>query len=71
MKATPLAIPDVFLIEHIVFGDERGFSFESFNQAQLETAIGEPVQFVQDNRSKFAKGVLLGLHHQIKTPRAN
>jgi len=51
MKATPLAIPDVVLIEPKVFGDERGFFFESFNQAQFEQAIGRRAQFVQDNCS--------------------
>ncbi len=70
MKATPLAIPDVFLIEPKVFGDERGFFFESFNQAQFEAAIGKPVQFVQDNHSRSAKNVLRGLHYQIQQPQA-
>jgi dTDP-4-dehydrorhamnose 3,5-epimerase len=69
MKATPLAIPDVLLIEPKVFGDERGFFFESFNQAQFEAAIGKPVQFVQDNHSRSAKNVLRGLHYQIRQPQ--
>jgi len=69
MKATPLAIPDVFLIEPKVFGDERGFFFESFNQAQFEAAIGKPVQFVQDNHSRSARNVLRGLHYQIQQPQ--
>ncbi len=69
MKATPLAIPDVFLIEPKVFGDERGFFFESFNQAQFEAAIGKPVQFVQDNHSRSVKNVLRGLHYQIRQPQ--
>ena len=64
MKATPLAIPDVVLIEPKVFGDERGFFFESFNHARFEEAIGRPVQFVQDNHSRSSKGVLRGLHYQ-------
>lgn len=64
MKATPLAIPNVFLIEPQVFGDERGFFFESFNQAKFEEAIGRKVAFVQDNHSKSVKGVLRGLHYQ-------
>ncbi len=64
MKATPLSIPDVFLIEPEVFGDERGFFYESFNQAKFESAIGRKVNFVQDNHSKSAKGVLRGLHYQ-------
>ena len=64
MKATPLSIPDVFLIEPEVYGDERGFFYESFNQAKFESAIGRKVNFVQDNHSKSAKGVLRGLHYQ-------
>ncbi len=64
MKATPLSITDVFLIEPEVFGDERGFFYESFNQAKFESAIGRKVTFVQDNHSKSAKGVLRGLHYQ-------
>jgi dTDP-4-dehydrorhamnose 3,5-epimerase len=66
MKATPLAIPDVYLIEPQVFGDERGFFFESFNHAKFEQAIGRKVQFVQDNHSKSSKGVLRGLHYQTE-----
>jgi dTDP-4-dehydrorhamnose 3,5-epimerase len=66
MKATPLAIPDVYLIEPQVFGDDRGFFFESFNHAKFEQAIGRKVQFVQDNHSKSSKGVLRGLHYQTE-----
>lgn len=69
MKATPLVIPDVFLIEPQVFGDERGFFFESFNQSKFEQAIGRKVTFVQDNHSKSAKGVLRGLHFQDPRPQ--
>lgn len=69
MKATPLAIPEVIRIEPKVFGDERGFFFESFNQAQFEQAIGKPLQFVQDNHSRSAKNVLRGLHYQIRQPQ--
>jgi len=69
MKATPLAIPDVVLIEPKLFGDERGFFFESFNQARFEEAIGKPVQFVQDNHSRSVKNVLRGLHYQIRQPQ--
>ncbi|MHB1145437.1 MAG: dTDP-4-dehydrorhamnose 3,5-epimerase [Thiobacillus sp.] len=69
MKATPLAIPDVFLIEPKVFGDDRGFFFESFNQAKFEAAIGRKVSFVQDNHSRSAKNVLRGLHYQIRQPQ--
>lgn len=66
MQVTPLAIPDVILLEPKVFGDDRGFFFESFNQAQFEAAVGKSVNFVQDNHSRSAKGVLRGLHYQIK-----
>lgn len=69
MRATPLAIPDVVLIEPKVFGDERGFFYESFNQARFEEAIGHKVNFVQDNHSKSAKNVLRGLHYQIQHPQ--
>jgi dTDP-4-dehydrorhamnose 3,5-epimerase len=66
MKATQLAIPDVFLFEPKVFGDERGFFFESFNQAKFEAVVGRKVNFVQDNHSRSAQNVLRGLHYQIQ-----
>lgn len=69
MKATPLAISDVFLLEPSVFADARGFFFESFNQAQFEQAIGKTVHFVQDNHSRSVKNVLRGLHYQIRQPQ--
>lgn len=69
MKATRLAIPDVVLLEPKVFGDDRGFFFESFNQQRFEEAIGRTVNFVQDNHSRSAKGVLRGLHYQIQQPQ--
>ena len=69
MKFTRLAIPDVILFEPKVFGDERGFFFESFNQRTFEQAVGNPVSFVQDNHSKSAKNVLRGLHYQIQQPQ--
>jgi dTDP-4-dehydrorhamnose 3,5-epimerase len=65
MKVTPLAIPDVLLIEPQVFGDDRGFFFESFNQNKFEEAMGKKINFVQDNHSKSMKGVLRGLHYQL------
>jgi dTDP-4-dehydrorhamnose 3,5-epimerase len=65
MKSTPLKIPDVVLIEPLVFGDERGYFFESFNQTAFNQTIGYEVQFVQDNHSKSQKGVLRGLHYQL------
>ena len=65
MKATPLAIPDVILFEPKVFGDERGFFYESFNQQKFEELTGLKRHFVQDNHSKSQKGVLRGLHYQL------
>lgn len=65
MNITSLAIPDVLLIEPKVFGDSRGFFFESFNQQQFNAAVGLAVTFVQDNHSKSARGVLRGLHYQL------
>nr|WP_025533544.1 dTDP-4-dehydrorhamnose 3,5-epimerase [Vibrio parahaemolyticus] len=65
MKVIDTKIPDVKIIEPTVFGDERGFFFESFNQEQFEAAVGYPVNFVQDNHSKSSKGVLRGLHYQL------
>ena len=69
MKVIPLSIPDVLLIEPQVFGDDRGFFFESFNQNKFEEVIGKKINFVQDNHSKSLKGVLRGLHYQLN-PKA-
>ena len=69
MRATRLAIPDVVLIEPKVFGDARGFFFESFNQRAFDEATGTSYQFVQDNHSRSAKNVLRGLHYQIQQPQ--
>lgn len=69
MKATPTAIPDVLIIEPQVFGDERGFFFESFNQRQFAELISRDVDFVQDNHSRSVKNVLRGLHYQIQQPQ--
>ena len=68
MKFTPTAIPDVVLIEPKVFGDTRGFFMESWNERAFEQA-GIRAHFVQDNHSRSAKGVLRGLHYQIKQPQ--
>ena len=65
MKLFPLTIPDVVLIEPKVFGDERGFFYESFNQAAFNAETGLDVHFVQDNHSKSAQNVLRGLHYQL------
>ena len=64
--STPTRIPDVFVIEPSVFGDERGWFFEAFNAQELEAAIGFSVNFVQDNHSLSKKGILRGLHYQLE-----
>ena len=69
MRAIPTTIPDVMILEPKVFGDSRGFFFESFNQQAFNKAIGQDVQFVQDNHSRSAKNVLRGLHYQINQPQ--
>lgn len=69
MKAFPLAIPDVLLIEPKVFGDDRGFFYESFNRKKFSELTGRDIDFVQDNHSKSAKNVLRGLHYQIQHPQ--
>ena len=65
MQYEKLAIPDVVLFTPKVFGDERGFFFESFNQNVFEQATGTAPAFVQDNHSKSVRGVLRGLHYQL------
>lgn len=69
MKVTATAIPDVLLIEPRVFGDVRGFFYESFNQRAFASATGLDVDFVQDNHSRSQQGVLRGLHYQIRQPQ--
>jgi len=68
MKVTPTRLPEVLLIEPTVFGDERGFFFESWNEREFERA-GIRARFVQDNHSRSGKGVLRGLHYQIRQPQ--
>jgi dTDP-4-dehydrorhamnose 3,5-epimerase len=68
-SVTPTALADVFILEPKVFGDERGFFFESFNQRDFQQATGLDVNFVQDNHSKSSRGVLRGLHYQIQHPQ--
>lgn len=65
MIITPTVIPDVLIIEPKVFGDARGFFFESYNRKEFQVATGLDVDFVQDNHSKSQKGVLRGLHYQL------
>jgi dTDP-4-dehydrorhamnose 3,5-epimerase len=69
MKVTACKIADVLLIEPKVFGDARGFFYESFNQKAFDEATGLNARFVQDNHSKSAKGVLRGLHYQVQQPQ--
>jgi dTDP-4-dehydrorhamnose 3,5-epimerase len=69
MKLTPTAISDVMIVEPQVFGDERGFFMESFNQKVFDEQLGFHVEFVQDNHSRSRKGVLRGLHYQAQHPQ--
>ncbi len=69
MNIIKTEIPDVLIIEPKVFGDERGFFMESFNQRQWEEETGLKTAFVQDNHSRSSKGVLRGLHYQVKQPQ--
>ena len=69
MNAITTAIPDLLIIEPKVFGDERGFFFESFNQKKFNELIGRKVEFVQDNHSRSVRNVLRGLHYQIQQPQ--
>jgi dTDP-4-dehydrorhamnose 3,5-epimerase len=69
MQVTPTAIPDVLIIEPKVFGDTRGFFYESFNQTAFSQATGVNTPFVQDNHSRSSQGVLRGLHYQIQQPQ--
>ena len=66
---TPTSLPGVLILQPKVFGDARGFFFESFNQRDFANCTGLDVQFVQDNHSRSAKGVLRGLHYQIEHPQ--
>jgi dTDP-4-dehydrorhamnose 3,5-epimerase len=70
ITVTSTAIPDVLIIEPKVFGDERGWFFESFNEKDFSAAIGRDISFVQDNHSSSKKGVLRGLHYQLEQPQA-
>ena len=66
MNVINTAIPDVMIIEPKVFGDTRGFFYESYNQRQFEELTGSTLSFVQDNHSRSARGVLRGLHYQLQ-----
>ena len=69
MKAIPTEIPDVLILEPRIFGDERGFFFESYNATRFRELTGFNGEFVQDNHSRSAQGVLRGLHYQIRQPQ--
>lgn len=69
ITAIPTRLPEVIIIEPKVFGDARGFFFESFHHAEFEEATGVRTPFVQDNHSRSAKGVLRGLHYQLRQPQ--
>jgi dTDP-4-dehydrorhamnose 3,5-epimerase len=69
MKVVQTAIPDVLILEPRVFGDERGFFLESWNAREFDNAVGVKVRFVQDNHSRSRRGVLRGLHYQVKQPQ--
>lgn len=69
MNVIATEIPDVLILEPKLFGDERGFFMESFNQKLFDEAVGRHVEFVQDNHSRSAKGVLRGLHYQVLQPQ--
>jgi len=70
MNVIQTGIPDLLIIEPKVFGDDRGFFYESFNRRQFKELTGRDVDFVQDNHSRSAKNVLRGLHYQIQHPQA-
>jgi dTDP-4-dehydrorhamnose 3,5-epimerase len=70
MNVRPTSLPAVVAVEPRVFGDARGFFFESFNRRELEAALGRTLDLVQDNHSLSAKGVLRGLHYQLPRPQA-
>ena len=69
MQTSSTAIHDVLIVEPQVFGDQRGFFYESFNQRRFNEAVGREIDFVQDNHSRSAKGVLRGLHYQNPKPQ--
>jgi dTDP-4-dehydrorhamnose 3,5-epimerase len=69
VKAIPSAIADVIMLEPLVFGDARGFFMESYNRRRFTELTGADVDFVQDNHSRSARGVLRGLHYQIRQPQ--
>jgi len=69
MKITATSIPDVLLVEPTVFGDDRGFFYESYNERKWQELTGLQTRFVQDNHSRSSKNVLRGIHYQIQQPQ--
>ena len=69
MQIIPTKIPSILILEPHVFGDQRGFFFESYNERVFREAVGREVNFVQDNHSRSARGVLRGLHYQVRQPQ--
>ncbi len=69
MQVIPTSLPEVLIIEPDVYGDMRGFFYESYNERKFEQLVGRPVHFVQDNHSRSAKNVLRGLHYQVQQPQ--
>jgi len=69
VKALPTALEGLMVIEPKVFGDERGLFYESWNRREFNALVGRDVDFVQDNYSRSARGVLRGLHYQVKQPQ--
>ena len=69
MNVRATSVPDVLVVEPKVFGDARGFFFESYNEKALAAAVGRPLSFVQDNHSLSSRGVLRGLHYQLPHPQ--
>lgn len=65
MKVIPTQLPEVVILEPRIFGDQRGFFLESYNRRAFNSAVGHEVDFVQDNHSRSAEGVLRGLHYQL------
>jgi dTDP-4-dehydrorhamnose 3,5-epimerase len=70
MNVRPTRLAEVLIVEPRVFGDARGFFFESFNRRALEPVLGRPLEFVQDNHSLSRRNVLRGLHYQLPNPQA-
>lgn len=69
LKVTPTGLPEVLIVEPAVYGDDRGFFFESFNAQAFADAVGRHIEFVQDNHSRSSRNVLRGMHYQVERPQ--